>query len=157
MFSPIFTINNSIIKNISLIEAAKAIIEDAPLIPAYEKQFRGGIKVAVTNIEGRQNHNKSKIIVAPGPGRNSQIKIFDNRAVLEKQFLAYGRNWLGGVNLAAGDINNDGIGEIVVGAEPGAAPHVRIFDGRGILLESFYAWEESWNGGANIAIINIAN
>jgi len=124
---------------------------------AYEKQFRGGIKVAVTNIEGRQNHNKSKIIVAPGPGRNSQIKIFDNRAVLEKQFLAYGRNWLGGVNLAAGDINNDGIGEIVVGAEPGAAPHVRIFDGRGILLESFYAWEESWNGGANIAIINIAN
>ena len=40
MFSPVFTINNKIIKNIGLIEAAKAIIDEAPLIPAYEKQFQ---------------------------------------------------------------------------------------------------------------------
>ena len=56
MFSPIFTINNSIIKNISLIEAAKAIIEDAPLIPAYEKQFRQDAVIRTvhygTRIEG---------------------------------------------------------------------------------------------------------
>jgi len=56
MFSPIFTINNSIIKNVSLIEAAKAIIEDAPLIPAYEKQFRQDAVIRTvhygTRIEG---------------------------------------------------------------------------------------------------------
>lgn len=40
MFSPVFTINNKIIKNIASIEAAKAIIDEAPLIPAYEKQFQ---------------------------------------------------------------------------------------------------------------------
>ncbi len=40
MFSPIFTINNQILKNIGNIEAAKAIIDEAPLIPAYEKQFQ---------------------------------------------------------------------------------------------------------------------
>ncbi|MBP6989190.1 Fic family protein [Candidatus Shapirobacteria bacterium] len=40
MFSPIFTINNQILKNIGTIEAAKAIIDEAPLIPAYEKQFQ---------------------------------------------------------------------------------------------------------------------
>ena len=40
MFSPIFTINNQILKNIATIEAAKAIIDEAPLIPAYEKQFQ---------------------------------------------------------------------------------------------------------------------
>ena len=40
MFSPIFTINNSILKNIGTIESAKAIIDEAPLIPAYEKQFQ---------------------------------------------------------------------------------------------------------------------
>ena len=32
--------NSVIIKNIGLIEAAKAIIDEAPLIPAYEKQFQ---------------------------------------------------------------------------------------------------------------------
>lgn len=40
MFSPIFSINNQILKNIGTIEAAKAIIDEAPLIPAYEKQFQ---------------------------------------------------------------------------------------------------------------------
>lgn len=40
MFSPIFTINNHILKNIGTIEAAKAVIDEAPLIPAYEKQFQ---------------------------------------------------------------------------------------------------------------------
>ena len=40
MFSPIFSINNQILKNIGTIEGAKAIIDEAPLIPAYEKQFQ---------------------------------------------------------------------------------------------------------------------
>ncbi|MGI5840772.1 MAG: Fic family protein [Patescibacteria group bacterium] len=40
MFSPFFTINNQILKNIASIEGAKAIIDEAPLIPAYEKQFQ---------------------------------------------------------------------------------------------------------------------
>ena len=40
MFSPLFTINNQILKNIGIIEAAKAVIDEAPLIPAYEKQFQ---------------------------------------------------------------------------------------------------------------------
>jgi subtilisin family serine protease len=124
---------------------------------AYEKNFRGGVKVAVANLDGRRNHNKSEIITAPGKGREAQIKIFDSRAVLQKQFLAYGHNWRGGVSLAAGDINNDGLEEIVVGAQPGAAPHVRVFDGAGILLESFYAWEEGFNGGVNLGIIKINN
>ncbi len=124
---------------------------------AYEKNFRGGVNVAVANIDGRKEHNKAEIIVSPGKGREPQIKIFDNHAQLKKQFLAYGKNWQGGVNLIADDIDNDGIGEIVVGAYPGAAPHIRIFDDQGILLESFYTWEESFNGGANIGIIKINN
>jgi len=124
---------------------------------AYEKNFRGGVEVTVANLDGRRGHGLAEIIVAPGKGREPLIKIFDNRAQLKKQFLAYGRNWQGGMDLAAGDINNDGSAEIVLGAQPGAAPHVRIFDGRGLLLESFYAWEESFNGGVNLGIINMNN
>ncbi len=40
MYSPKFDISSNILLNISNIEAAKAIIGSAPLIPAYEKQFR---------------------------------------------------------------------------------------------------------------------
>jgi len=56
MFSPLFTINNRILKNISTIEGAKAIIDEAPLIPAYEKQFQQEAVVRTvhygTRIEG---------------------------------------------------------------------------------------------------------
>ena len=56
MFSPIFSINNRILRNIGSIEAAKAIIDEAPLIPAYEKQFQQDAIVRTihygTRIEG---------------------------------------------------------------------------------------------------------
>jgi len=56
MFSPVFSINNTILKNIGAIEGAKAIIDEAPLIPAYEKQFQQDAVVRTvhfgTRIEG---------------------------------------------------------------------------------------------------------
>ncbi len=39
MYSPKFTINNEILANIGLIEAAREVIENAPLIPVYEARF----------------------------------------------------------------------------------------------------------------------
>jgi Fic family protein len=56
MFSPLFSINNKVLKNIATIEGAKAIIDEAPLIPAYEKQFQQDAVVRTvhygTRIEG---------------------------------------------------------------------------------------------------------
>lgn len=124
---------------------------------AYEKKFRGGVKVAVANVDGRKDHGKSEIIVAPGKGRDPQVKIFDNLGVLQKQFLGFAKNWHEGSSLAVGDLNNDGIAEIALGANPGGAPHVRVFDEKGTLLESFYAWEAGFNGGVNLGIIKISN
>lgn len=123
---------------------------------AYEKKFRGGVKVAVANLYGRKSHNRLNIITAPGKGREATIKIFDNSS-LKKEFLAYGENWQGGVSLAAGDLNNDGVAEIALGALPGAAPHVRVFTGQGDLLESFFAWESGFNGGINLGVVQINN
>jgi len=56
MFSPVFSINNQILKNLCAIEGSKAIIDEAPLIPAYEKQFQQDAIVRTvhfgTRIEG---------------------------------------------------------------------------------------------------------
>src|SRR3990170_3216993 len=40
MYVPKFFITNTILKNIGTIEAAKEVIENAPLVPFYEKQFK---------------------------------------------------------------------------------------------------------------------
>lgn len=124
---------------------------------AYEKNFRGGVKVAVANIDGRKNRDQAEIIVVPGKGRETQVKIFNNLGQLQKKFLAYNKNWQEGASLAVGDLNNDGMSEIALGANPGGAPHVRVFDNQGTLRESFYAWDAAWNGGVNLGIIKLSN
>src|SRR3990167_8354251 len=40
MYSPHYSINNKILKSIGEIEAAKEVIENAPLVPSFEKQFQ---------------------------------------------------------------------------------------------------------------------
>ncbi|MCL4386955.1 Fic family protein [Patescibacteria group bacterium] len=39
MYQPKFSITHKILKNVGLIEACKEVIENAPLVPYYEKQF----------------------------------------------------------------------------------------------------------------------
>ena len=56
MYTPKFTINQQILKNIGVIEACKEVITTAPLIPAWEKQFQSDAKVRTiyygTHLEG---------------------------------------------------------------------------------------------------------
>ena len=124
---------------------------------AYEKSFRGGIEIAVDNLDGRREGNKAEIITVPSSGKEAQVKIFNNHGQTIKQFLAYGKNWKGGVNISSGDLNNDGMAEIALGAKSGAAPHVRVFDMKGDLIESFYAWEKNFTAGVNLVALKIKN
>ena len=58
MFKPTFTITNKILRNIGVIEASREIINNAPLLPYYEKQFRKDALVRAvhygTHIEGNE-------------------------------------------------------------------------------------------------------
>jgi len=56
MYQPKYTITNKILTNIGKIEAAKEVIENAPLVPSFEKQFQSDAIVRTvhhgTHIEG---------------------------------------------------------------------------------------------------------
>jgi len=58
MYSPKFSITNKILKNIGIIEASKEVIDHAPLLPYYEKQFKNEAMVRTvhygTHIEGNE-------------------------------------------------------------------------------------------------------
>ena len=58
MYQPKFTITNKILKNIGIIEACKEVIDHAPLLPYYEKQFREDALVRTvhygTHLEGNE-------------------------------------------------------------------------------------------------------
>jgi len=56
MYSPKYVISNKVLRNIGSIEASKEIIENAPLVPSFEKQFQSDAMVRTihhgTHIEG---------------------------------------------------------------------------------------------------------
>lgn len=58
MYSPQFTITNNILKNIGSVEAAKEVIENAPLLPYWEKKFQDDAILRTTHygthIEGNE-------------------------------------------------------------------------------------------------------
>ncbi len=58
MYSPTFTISNKILKNIGAIEAARQVIENAPLLPYWEKKFQDEALIRTTHygthIEGNE-------------------------------------------------------------------------------------------------------
>jgi Fic family protein len=58
MYSPKLTITNRILKNIGIIEASREVIDHAPLLPYYEKQFRKDALIRTvhygTHIEGNE-------------------------------------------------------------------------------------------------------
>lgn len=120
---------------------------------AYDSRFRGGVKVALGDIDGGARKSGKEIITAPGPGGGPHIRIFDNNGNVRGQFFAFNDNFRGGVNLAAGDIDNDGVDEILAGAGPGGSPHVRVFEYDKTILGSFFAYEENFSGGVNVNII----
>jgi Fic family protein len=56
MYSPKYLISNTVLKNIGSIEASKEVIENAPLVPSFAKQFQSDAQVRTihhgTHIEG---------------------------------------------------------------------------------------------------------
>jgi len=68
VYQPQFTISNKILKNISLIEAAKEVINNAPLIPVWEAEFRKEATARIvhygTHLEGNQlSFNQAKKVI----------------------------------------------------------------------------------------------
>ncbi len=119
---------------------------------AFAGSFRGGVKVAVGDLDGDR---KGEIITGIASSANAYVRIFDRSAHLRAQFLAYPKNFQGGLNLACGDLNLDGKAEIITGAGFGGSPQVRIFDSQGNVSSQFFAYNKNFRGGVNVGAINI--
>ncbi len=83
---------------------------------------------------------------------NGHIMLMDDTGAVERSFFAFDGSFAGGVNVAAGDVNGDGRADIIAGAGPGAAPHVKAFDGvSDALISSFFPFPSNFAGGVRVA------
>ena len=73
-------------------------------------------------------------------------------------FFAYDQNFTGGVRIAMGDINGDGVSDLVTATGIGGGPHIKIWDlrtGTPMQVASFFAFESNFTGGLYIACGNL--
>jgi len=117
---------------------------------AYGPAFAGGVRVATGDVNG---DGVPDIVTGSGPGAAAHVKVFDGTTgTMIRSFFAFDVSFTGGVYVATGDFNTDGHADIVVGADSGAAPHVKVFDGAtGGEIRSFFAYGVSFSGGVRVA------
>ena len=124
--------------------------------------FTGGINVAVGDVLG---DGKQEIIAAVAGHGPPAVKVFDYSGNLISSFYAFNPAFMGGVNIAVGNVLG-GIAaggypggvvssvfkqEIIVGAAAGDAPHVVVTNGYGSILRSFLAFDVGYLGGVTVA------
>jgi uncharacterized repeat protein (TIGR01451 family) len=85
---------------------------------AYEPSFRGSVRVATGDLTG---DGIDEIVVAPGRNRVGQIRVFTPEGVELTQYrtFAFGPQYRGGVDVAVGDIDGNGVNEIIASRTSG--------------------------------------
>jgi len=123
---------------------------------AFDPSFTGGVFVAVEDVNG---DGILDIIAGAGPGGGPEVRIFDGGSLnVLRSFYAYDQSFTGGVSIATIDFNHDGILDLVTGAGPGAAPHVKVFDGAtNAIISQWYAFPVTFTGGVFVAAGDIGN
>ncbi len=122
---------------------------------AYPITYTGGVRVAMGDMNG---DGTPDIITAPGRNIAGVVKVFDGKTgALIGQFQPYPSSYVGGVEIAVGDIDGDGKPEIIVAQDRGA-PKVSIYrgpSGNFQLVGSFYAYETTFIGGVSLAAADL--
>lgn len=115
---------------------------------AYAATFRGGVKAAVGDVDGDGN---LEIVTVPGTGGGPQVRVFTLSGKLKHQWNAYASTFTGGLNLAVGDVDGDGVADIVVAPASRLQPLVRVFSGTGKQTSEFLAYDKVRTGGVSLA------
>jgi streptogramin lyase len=114
--------------------------------------FSQGNQVGEVVIPGMPFHGH---IMATGAdqGGSPEVRVYDAYSHVQlRVFDAYDRRFPGGVRVAVGDVNHDGIPDIITAPGPGGGPDVRVFDGAtGNIIMEFMAYDYRFPGGVYVA------
>ena len=116
--------------------------------------WQGEVRIARADINGDGN---LETIATMGEGGLPILRVFDGATGLQTmEIQVYDRAFTGGIFVAIGDLDNDGILDIVTGAGKGGGPHVEIFNSiTGAETSSFMAYDINFRGGVSVTVGDI--
>jgi hypothetical protein len=115
----------------------------------YAQTFDGGISVAVGDVNG---DGKAEIFAGLA-SKGGAIRVFDGATGnILASYYAFAKNYTGGLNIAAGDVDGDGRSEVVAGLTVGSGPAIRVLDAlSGDVRSAYYTFDRNFRGGVNVA------
>lgn len=83
-----------------------------------------------------------------------QVKVYNAQNLLiDNTFLAFDEGFKGGGKVTMGDLNRDGVDEIIIGAGTGGGPQVRGFDKNGVFSGlSIFPFHPDFRGGVDVTV-----
>ncbi len=130
-------------------------------VQPFEATFTGGVYVAVGDVTG---DGKPDLIITPDEGGGPRVRVFNGQGfgVVDDFFGIDDTNFRGGARAAVGDVNGDGVGDLIVAAGFGGGPRIAGFSGKSIgtanhvkLFNDFFAFEQTLRNGTYVAAADV--
>jgi hypothetical protein len=127
-------------------------------VAPFEATFTGGVFVAAGDITG---DGKADLVITPDEGGGPRVRMFDGNGfgLVSDFFGIADPAFRGGARAAVGDVNGDGVGDLVVAAGFQGGPRVATFDGKSlgggqaprVLFNDSFAFEQTLRNGVFVA------
>jgi hypothetical protein len=119
--------------------------------------FTGSIRTAAADFNG---DGFTDLIAATGPGRATQIRIFDgaDRSKVLFELAPFEPAFQGGIFVTTGDLTGDGTPDFAISPDEGGGPRVRVFNGKSFtqIADFFGIDDPNFRGGARAAMSDLS-
>ena len=129
-----------------VVTAGKAGAATTPFL-----SFTGSVRVASADVNG---DGTPDTLAGTGPGSATHLRVLDGKTGGELFAVdPFEAGFTGGVFVASGDVNGDGVPDLIVTPDEGGGPRVRVFSGKGFgqLADFFGIDDPAFRGGARAA------
>ncbi len=143
-------------------ESVDALLNSADNIDALNPEYSGQLGKGRLNLfnalnlaGGSLRSRWSELVIAPASVGEPLVDITDLQGQARTRILAYDRDFRGGVQVAAGDLDHDSNDEIITAPASNLEADIKVFDHAGKFIRHFLDYPKTFRGGVTVTTADL--